>query len=114
MKKIVNFVILLPLAIVLIALCIANRGAVTLALNPFRPADTMLSVTGPFFVFLFVALMLGIVLGGLGTWLTQSPYRKRARKEHYEAARWQIEADRQRERANEVVRNSGLPDTVRS
>jgi Na+-transporting methylmalonyl-CoA/oxaloacetate decarboxylase gamma subunit len=103
-SKIVNILILLPVAIVLIVLSIANRGPVTMALNPFRPDDTVLSVTGPFFVFLFVALMIGIVLGGIGTWFTQGRYRKRARKERYDAAKWHIEADRQRERANDLVR----------
>ncbi|WP_099865775.1 DUF1049 domain-containing protein [Pararhizobium haloflavum] len=106
LKRLVNLVILLPVAIVLIVLSIANRGPVTLALNPFEPSDSVLSVTGPFFVFLFVALMIGIVVGGMATWFTQSRYRKRARSEHYEAAKWHIEADRQRERANDLARQT--------
>lgn len=106
LRRIVNFVILLPLALVLIALSIANRGEVTLALNPFRPSDPVLSVSAPFFVFLFAAVMLGVLLGGLGTWFGQSHYRQRARQERREAERWHGEAERQRERANDLARQS--------
>jgi signal transduction histidine kinase len=106
-RKLVNILILLPIAVILIALSIANRGAVTLALNPFAPDDSVLSITGPFFVFLFVTLMLGILIGGLATWFTQGHYRNRARKQRYEAAKWQNEADRQRERANDLARQTG-------
>jgi hypothetical protein len=105
-RKLVNILILLPIAVILIALSIANRGAVTLALNPFAPDDSVLSITGPFFVFLFVTLMLGILIGGLATF-TQGHYRNRARKQRYEAAKWQNEADRQRERANDLARQTG-------
>lgn len=119
LKKIVNVVILLPLAVILIALCLANRDPVTLALNPFRPSDAVLSVSAPFFVFLFAALMLGIVLGGIGAWLGQSRHRQRARRERREAEKWHVEADRQRERANDLARQSsgsepqaGLPKAV--
>ncbi len=114
MKKIINLLIVLPVAVVLIALSVANRGPATLALNPFQPEDPVLAVTAPFFVFLFAALMIGIVLGGIGTWFTQGRYRSRARRERYEAAHWHNEADRQRERANDLARQqqtaSNRPD----
>ncbi len=46
-KKIIGMVILVPLAVILVVLCVANRQSVTLALNPFNPSDTVLSLTGP-------------------------------------------------------------------
>lgn len=113
-KRVFAIVVLLPVALVLIVLSVANRESVTLALNPFRPDDTILSVTAPFFVFLFAALMLGIIVGGAATWFGQGRYRRRARKERYEASRWHIEADRQRERANDLVRQGALTPTTRS
>lgn len=80
-KKILGIVIFVPLAVILIVLCVANRQAVTLALNPFRPDDQVLSVSAPFFVFLFLTLILGMFIGSLVTWLNQSRYRKQARAE---------------------------------
>ena len=68
-KKIINLLILLPLGIVLIIFCVANRQSVTLALNPFRPEDQVLSLNAPLFVLLFVALIVGMVVGAAVTWL---------------------------------------------
>ena len=99
-RKIVTFLILLPLAIVLIVLSVANRDSVTLALNPFQPSDSVLSFSAPFFVFLFLAFMLGMIVGSLATWFKQGKYRKKARTEAREAVKWHTEADKQRERAD--------------
>lgn len=103
-KKIINLIILLPLAIILVILCVANRQAVTLALNPFRPEDVVLSFTAPFFVFLFLAVMFGMLLGSSATWFAQGKHRKRARIEAREAIRWHDEANRQK-----AVVNPGVP-----
>lgn len=94
LKRIVTLIILIPVAIVLIVLSVANRQQVTLALNPFNPADTVLSLSGPFFMFLLVALMVGMVLGSAATWFRQGRYRARARSKSKEAAKWHTEADR--------------------
>jgi len=101
-KKIVNLLILLPLGVILIIFCVANRQSATLAFNPFRPEDQVLSVSAPFFVFLFIALIIGMLVGSAVTWLTQGKHRKRARTEAKEAVRWQAEADRHKNRAEEM------------
>ncbi|HEX2148106.1 MAG TPA: DUF1049 domain-containing protein, partial [Pseudorhizobium sp.] len=62
-KKILSLVILVPLGVLLIVLSVANRQSVTLALNPFRPDDSVLSVTAPFFLFLLLSLLLGMLIG---------------------------------------------------
>jgi uncharacterized integral membrane protein len=62
-KKIINLLILLPLGIILIIFCVANRQSVTLAFNPFRPEDQVLSLSAPFFVFMFIALIIGMLAG---------------------------------------------------
>ncbi|MCJ8508003.1 YhcB family protein [Rhizobium lemnae] len=80
-RKIVSLVIFVPLAIMLIVLCVANREPVRLALNPFQPSDTVLSVTGPLFLMLFLALLVGMLIGAVGTWFAQGKYRKQARLE---------------------------------
>ena len=95
-KKLINLIILVPLAIVLIILCVANRQSATLALNPFRPEDGVLSFTAPFFVFLFLAVIFGVLLGSAATWISQGKHRKRARAEAREAMRWHDEANRQK------------------
>lgn len=103
MKKIVNLVILVPLGIVLIVLSVANRQTVSLALNPFQPEDQLLSVAAPFFVFLFLAFLLGLFAGSLATWWSQGKYRKRAKRESRSAMRWQAEADQHKKRAEQIA-----------
>ena len=96
LKKILNLVIFIPLGVLLIVLSVANRQSVTLALNPFRPQDSVLSLTAPFFLFLLLAVILGMVIGAAVTWWQQGRYRKQARVEAREAVKWHTEADRQK------------------
>jgi len=91
LKKIVSLVILVPLGIVLIVLAVANRQIVTLALNPFRPEDGVLSVSAPFFLFLLLAVLVGMLIGSVATWIGQGKYRRQARVEAREAVKWQNE-----------------------
>ena len=102
-KKIINLLILLPLGIILIIFCVANRQSVSLAFNPFRPEDQVLSLSAPLFVFLFIALIIGMFVGAAATWLGQGKHRKRARNEAKEAVRWQTEAGRHKSRAEEIA-----------
>lgn len=80
MNRVLTIVVLVPLAIILIALAVANRGAVTFTIDPFNPGNPGLSVEWPLFVLLFVALAVGLVLGSIATWLRQGRYRKAARE----------------------------------
>jgi len=77
--------VFVPLAIVLIALAVANRAPVAFTVDPFNPGNPALTYTLPFFVFLFAALALGMVIGSLATWFRQGRYRKLARQRALEA-----------------------------
>lgn len=113
MKKLMNILVLVPVGIVLIVLSVANRQAVTLALNPFDPADTVLSTSAPFFVFLFLAVILGMIIGSLVTWFSQAKYRKRARSEAHEAVKWHAEAEKHRTRAETIASQALVPASNR-
>lgn len=80
LNRFLTVVIFIPLAIMLIALAVANRAAVAFTIDPFNPGNPGLTVSLPLFVLLFVALMLGIVIGSLATWWRQGRYRKAARR----------------------------------
>lgn len=92
MKRIVTWLVALPVGIVVVALAVANRRAVTVALDPFRPDDPALSVSLPLFLVALGALILGVLLGGGAVWFGQHKYRKAARAGRREAAR--LEAER--------------------
>lgn len=97
MRRFIIFFVLVPIAIVLVVLSVANRHAVTFSLDPIG-ATPGLSFTAPLFVFLFAALAVGIFTGGVATWLRQGRWRRQARIEHAEVERTRAEVDRLRER----------------
>ena len=86
----VNFLkalILLPLAILVVLLAVANRGPVTLSLDPFSREAPEIAVTLPLFAVIFGAVMLGVVIGGMAAWLAQGKHRRAERRYKREARR---------------------------
>lgn len=94
LKRILWLLTAFPAAALLITLAVANRHSVRLVLDPFRPESPVISVVLPFYGFLFGALLIGVLLGGTATWLSQGRWRRMARIRAGEARRWQAEADR--------------------
>ena len=106
-----NLLVLLPLAIILILLSVANRQLVNFSLDPLNTETPAIAFTLPFFVFLFLALFLGMALGAFMTWFSQGKYRKALREKSYEANRLRREkeemADEKSESSAEIA--PGLP-----
>jgi uncharacterized integral membrane protein len=78
-NRFVLIVVFVPLAIILIALAVANRELVAFTFDPFNPGNPALTLELPLFVFLFLALAIGLVVGSAATWIKQGHYRKLAR-----------------------------------
>ncbi|MEO9339421.1 LapA family protein [Mesorhizobium sp. SB112] len=78
-------VVFVPLAIVLIALAVANRASVPFTLDPFNPGNPALTLQMPLFVLLFAAIVVGLLIGSMATWFKQGRYRKAARQRGLEA-----------------------------
>ena len=93
-KRIMWLVIGFPVAVLLITLALTNRHTVRLSLDPFHGDAPALSLSMPFYFYLIGALVLGVVIGGVATWLSQSDWRRTARARSQEAMRWQSEAER--------------------
>jgi hypothetical protein len=93
-RKLVLAVIVVPLGAVLVALAVVNRKPATLILDPFGGAQPGLSLGAPLFLFLLGAFALGLVIGGIATWLGQGKWRRLAREETKQARDWRRQADR--------------------
>ena len=93
-RRILSLLIGFPIGIMLVAIAVSNRQPVDLILDPFRPETPALSIELPFYIYLLVALVVGVILGGIATWMGQSRWRQTARTQGRRAARWQAEADR--------------------
>ena len=86
-NRVLLIVIVVPIAVVLIALVVANRGPVPFTLDPFTPGNPALTLQAPLFVILFLTLALGMIIGSVATWIRQGRYRKAARQWNREPAR---------------------------
>jgi len=85
LNRFMLIVVFVPLAIILIALAVANRELVAFTLDPFNPGNPRLTLTLPLFIFLFLTLGIGMIVGSLATWVKQGRYRKLARQRGVEA-----------------------------
>lgn len=103
-KRIVGWLVLVPLCAVLIAFALANRQLVVVNFNPFTPVEA-LAAPGygvPLFVVLYVVLLIGVLLGGVATWFAQGPQRQRARH-------WRREAHALNSELEALRKAQGLP-----
>ncbi len=109
-KRIIAILILLPVAIIIVALALANRQPITLAV-PNLDGSVLLSTELPLYAILFAVLFIGMIIGSLGTWVRQSRHRKAARANSAEASKAGAEAHKQRERADDLANDKATtPD----
>jgi uncharacterized integral membrane protein len=85
LRNIVAVIILVPLAVVIVAFAVANRQHVTVLLDPFNPEHPAASFTVPLFLLVIGLLILGVVIGGIATWLSHGRWRRAARRFEREA-----------------------------
>ena len=86
-RKLVWFLILIPAAILAVALSVANRASVPLTFDPFTPGNPYLTINAPLFAFLFAALAIGLIFGSFVTWFAQGRHRTRASVAEAEVAK---------------------------
>jgi uncharacterized integral membrane protein len=78
-RKLMIWLVLLPLAIVILMFAVANRQSVTVSFDPFNAVQPAASLTLPLFVLIFILVLLGVFIGGIAAWIRQSRYRRVAR-----------------------------------
>jgi uncharacterized integral membrane protein len=84
-RKTIATIVLLPLAILIVLLAMANRQAVTISLDPFLADTPAFAVSQPLFLVLLGAVIVGVIVGGAAAWLKQRKWRRAARLAHGEA-----------------------------
>lgn len=80
-KRIVGWLVLVPLCLLVLVFALANRHQVAVNFNPLITADEAAPGFGvPLFLVIYAVLFLGISLGGLAVWLTQGAHRRAERR----------------------------------
>jgi uncharacterized integral membrane protein len=98
MIQFLKALVLLPVAILVVLLAVANRGPVTISLDPFSGVPEF-SVSLPLFAVVFLAVMVGVVIGGIAAWLAQGKNRRARRQSRREVDSLRHETERMRTQA---------------
>ncbi len=99
-----SWILTLPLIAVAVIFAIANRELTTLDLWPFEASPRL-----PLFVILLACVAFGLVVGGLATWLSAAPTRRRARQARRRVAELEREAARLRQERDCAARAVAPP-----
>ena len=86
MKRLL-FIITGPVTVLLIAFAIANRGVVTLSFDPFSQVAPALAFEVPLWSVAFFPLLIGVLLGGVATWVTTIDRKMRRAREAREESK---------------------------
>ncbi len=111
LRRIVGWVVLVPLCLVLIVFALANRQLVVVNFNPFVPSEALTTpgVGVPLFLVLFAVLLFGVLLGGISTWFAQAPHRRDERAYRRETERLNREVDAMRRAPHPMVDDLAKP-----
>jgi len=105
--KVLSLVLVLPAGMVLVTLAVVNRGPVTIDFWPL-PMD----MQAPLSAMIMLSLIVGVIWGGVASWLAAGTGRKRARDTVQRANRAESET---RDLKNRVARlESEVRDTKAS
>jgi len=99
MIRFLKALLLLPVAVLVVLLAVANRAPVQLSLDPFSQEAPEFATQAPLFAVIFASVMLGVVIGGIATWLAQGKHRRARRQYRREAQHLKLETERMRAQA---------------
>ncbi|MEJ0093753.1 MAG: LapA family protein [Methylocella sp.] len=95
MKTFLKLLFLIPIIVVAGAAALANRQLVTIFFDPFPDSSASgPQIEAPLFLVLFAALMIGVFIGGVATWIEQGKNRRDARRTRAELRRLSAERAR--------------------
>lgn len=111
-KRIVGWVILVPLCLGLIVFALANRHFVAINFNPFVSVEGAVApgYGVPLFVVLFAVLLVGVLLGGIATWFSQGRHRRG--EKHWRRESHQLNGELERLRRSPGHKPSDQPSDV--
>lgn len=113
MRRFLTIFVLLPIAVIVIVLSVANRETVTFSLDPIGGPTAGWALHAPLFAMLFAAAILGIVIGGVATWIGQARWRHAARAERGNADRLRMDVEQLRAQIAATTTALGAPRSNR-
>ena len=100
MRKLLAWIVVAPLAGVVLLFAVANRNWVTVSLDPFSADAPAYAVDLPMFLLIFIALIAGVIIGGVAVWFGKLQWRMAAHRAEKEVARLKAEKAEAERRAS--------------
>ncbi|WP_404400690.1 lipopolysaccharide assembly protein LapA domain-containing protein [Pelagibacterium halotolerans] len=98
-KRIIGWLVLIPLCAAILIFALANRHTVPVNFNPLISVDPTAPGAGvPLFLIIYAVLFFGIALGGIAVWFAQGSHRRAERRWRKETEKLQKELEGVRER----------------
>ncbi len=91
MRRILRWVIGVPVLLIVLGFAVANRKWTQLSLDPFNQAEPQIYINLPLWLLAFFGIFVGILVGWFFCWLAQGKWRRLARERQREIARLQSE-----------------------
>ena len=95
-KRILNWVVGLPIAIAGIGFAVANREWVTVSFDPFNRTLPVATMSMPLWALFFAGIFVGIFVGWFVAWRGAGKHRRSARDAKIELIRTQQQHEREK------------------
>lgn len=109
MKTFLKWLLIAPIAVIIVTFAIVNRHSVPVSFDPFGSDLPGLRFEVPLFIVMFACAMLGVIAGSAATWLRQGRHRRALRETRSDLAHLKEEAERARHFASLPSPGSRLP-----
>ena len=93
MRRILRWIVWLPIAIIVVSFAVANRQWTRLSLDPFSATSPFLTIEMPLWALFIFGVFIGLIVGWTVFWFAQGRHRKLARERARDIARLQSELE---------------------
>lgn len=94
MRRLLFWIILVPLAILVVLFAVANRQWVTVSLDPFSREAPAFAASLPLFLVILGSLAVGVLIGGMAVTWGKMKWRMAAQRAERDMARLKDETER--------------------
>jgi uncharacterized integral membrane protein len=91
LRRAFNWIVGVPLAIIVAAFAVANKQWVVVSFDPFSRDGPLASINMPLWVLFFCGIFAGLVAGWIAAWFAHGKWRRAAKEARLELVRAQNE-----------------------